>query len=119
MAEVSGLTKEDEQQVQAKQGEFIKSASSIGDLQLAGEVLKGIIEPFAKAQETVAIEGTKKAQIDVDVKKKFHLGIFGMGILAFALAGAGLFLGDHGLAGQIVVAVLGFLGGYGFGKNAE
>ncbi|APG27076.1 hypothetical protein A7E78_04035 [Syntrophotalea acetylenivorans] len=81
------------------------------------ELLKGVTEPLAKSQEIAQKEETKRAEILGKVTSRFLGYIFAVAVLVVLLAAVALFKGEVQLTEKIVIALLGFLGGFGFGRG--
>jgi len=80
-------------------------------------LFKGVIEPIARSQEIAQTEETKRAQIGADIASKFLRYFFGIAFTILIIAVIALFLGKDQLTEKIVFGVIGFIGGYAFGKG--
>ncbi|WP_027714111.1 hypothetical protein [Desulfuromonas sp. TF] len=81
------------------------------------DLLKGVTEPLAKSQDIAQQEATKRAEILGRVTSKFLMYVFSVAVLVVLLAGMALFKGEVQLTEKIIIALLGFLGGFGFGRG--
>ena len=89
------------------------------EVQSIAGLLRGLVEPFAKSQEFAEAEKTKRAQIEASTTTSFLRYSFGLAAVILAIAIAALFLGKDQMAEKIIFAVVGFLGGFAFGKGAK
>ena len=98
------------------EAEVIPSASADVEFINFTEAMKGLVEPFAKSQETSQIEATKRVEIISKLASRLFLKIFVIGVLVIILAGIALFRGNIQLTEKIIIALFAFLGGMGFGR---
>ena len=82
-------------------------------------LFRGIIDPIAKSQEFAESEKTKRADIEARITATFLRYSFCLAAAILAIAVAALFLGKDQLSEKIVFAVIGFMGGFAFGKSAQ
>ena len=94
-----------------------KEASS--EVEAFASLIKSISEPIANSQVIVAQETTKQTQIVANTTKSLFRGLIGVAFAVVILAGLALFKGETQLTEKIVIALLGFLGGFGVGKSAS
>ena len=83
------------------------------------EVMQGITQPIAEAQETAAKEATERARVPASTVRVLIIGAYIVGALIIGLAAYALYLGDSNMAEKVIVALLAFLGGFGLGKGAN
>jgi hypothetical protein len=81
--------------------------------------VKGFVEPLAKSQEVAEIEKTKRTQIEANVASAVLRYSFGLAGVLVLVATVALFLGKDPFAEKIIFAVIGFVGGFAFGKSAR
>ncbi len=86
------------------------------ELQALGAVIKGLVEPFADSQKTTEFEKTKRTQIEADTSRTMLRYSFGLAFFLVIVAVVALALGKDQLTEKIIFAVVGFIGGFGFGK---
>ncbi len=82
------------------------------------EMVQGAVEPFAESQKKVAIETTKQTEIIAKEKTKMFWGICFLSALVIILAGIALFLGKDQITEKVIIAVVSFMGGLGFGRHS-
>jgi len=99
------------------QGELIPKGDAEKETAALTELLRGITDPLAKSQEIAQKEETKRAEIMGKVATRFITYVFGVAVLVVFLAAAALWKGEIQLTEKIVFALLGFLGGFGFGRG--
>ncbi|MCS4502599.1 hypothetical protein NYO91_00765 [Arhodomonas aquaeolei] len=83
------------------------------------QVMQGITQPIADAQETAAKEATERAKVTASTVRILIIGAYVVGALIIGLAAYALALGDSDMAEKVIVALLAFLGGFGLGKGAN
>ena len=83
------------------------------------DILKIVVDPIAKNQEAARKEETKRTEIASRITSRFFAYVFGIALLVLILAGIALLRGEPQLAQTIVVALLSFLGGFGFGRGTS
>ena len=81
-------------------------------------MIKEAVTPFAESQSVVAQEATKQTEIVARVRLKMFLGICGLVALIIILAGIALYLGKADITEKVLIAIVSFLGGLGFGKQS-
>lgn len=89
------------------------------DVEAFAGLIKSISEPIANSQVVVAQETTKQTQIIANTTKSLFRGLIGVAFAVVVLAGIALFKGEAQLTEKIVIALLGFLGGFGVGKSSS
>ena len=89
------------------------------DVQAIAGLFQGLVTPIAKSQEYAEAEKTKRVQIEANTTTSFLRYSFGLATIILAIAVAALFLGKDQLSEKIIFAVVGFIGGFAFGKGAH
>lgn len=82
-------------------------------------LFKGLVEPFARSQETAESEKTKRTQIEATTTTSFLRYSFSLATVILAIAAFALYQGKDQLTEKIIFAVVGFIGGFAFGKSAK
>lgn len=98
----------------ASEGEVVHPSGG-QDVTVIKELVDAFAVPFVKGQE----EETKRAQIMASVLEKFLGYVAFAVVLIIVLAGIALFLGEKQLTKDIVLALIAFLGGFGFGRGTS
>lgn len=98
----------------AAEGEVVHSSGG-QDISGIKELVDAFAVPFVKGQE----EETKRAKIMASVLEKFLGYVAFAVVLIIILAGIALFLGEKQLTKDIVLALIAFLGGFGFGRGTS
>lgn len=98
------------------EGEVVEKESFEQDFQGVTELLRGVVEPLAKAQEVGELEVTKRAELVAGLGTKIVIGIVVVASGALILAGYALENNNSELAEKIVIGLFAFLGGLGLGK---
>jgi hypothetical protein len=101
------------------EGRAVAADSDNGQVANLAAIIQAAVTPFAQSQETVARETTRQAQIIANSKTVVVKWIGAIAILVLVLAGCALFLGKDQLTEKVIVAILGFLGGVGYGKSTS
>jgi len=89
------------------------------EVSAVSEIIKGAVEPFAESQKIVAIEGTKQTEIIAKAKTKMFWGICVLAALIIFLAAFALYLDKDQITEKVLIAIVSFLGGLGFGKQVN
>ena len=89
------------------------------EVQAIASLIKGFVEPIARSQEVAEIEKTKRTQIEANVSSLILRYSFGLAGALVVIAALALFLGKDQLTEKIIFAVVGFIGGFAFGKGAR
>jgi|SRR6266446_8612668 len=89
------------------------------EVQALEHLFKGLMEPYARSQETAQVEETKRVEIEANttryfLKYCFWIVSFILGISAFAL-----YLGKEQLTEKIVIAVISFIAGFGIARGTK
>jgi DMSO reductase anchor subunit len=79
--------------------------------------IQEIVKPFAKAQETQAVENTKQLTIRARLATLTQWHTFTLAASVVILAGIAIATQQSSLAEKIVIALLSFMGGYGYAKS--
>ncbi len=103
---------------QKSKAELVEEETS-SDVEAFAGLIKNISEPIANSQIIVAQEATKQAQIVADTTKSLFRGLIGVAFAVVIIAGIALFKDETQLTEKIVIALLGFLGGFGVGKSVN
>lgn len=93
--------------------------SELVEVSAVSEIIKGAVEPFAESQKVIAIESTKQTEIIVNAKTKMFWGICGLVTLIIVLAAFALYLDKDQVTEKIIIAIVSFIGGLGFGKQSN
>lgn len=104
-------------QVISPQSPVVQDGAPV-EVQAIASLVKGFVEPFARSQETAETEKTKRAQIEANVASTVLRYSFGLAGVLVVIAALALALGKDQLTEKIVFAVVGFMGGFAFGKTA-
>jgi choline-glycine betaine transporter len=104
--------------IPSPQSPVVQSGAPVEVQAIAG-LFRGLIEPIAHAQETAETEKTKRAQIEANTASTFLRYSFGLAAALVAIAIMALFMGKDQLTEKISFAVIGFLGGFAFGKTSQ
>lgn len=80
------------------------------------EAFKGAITPLAESQKYIAQETTRQTEIISDAKLKMFWGVCVLVTLIIALAAFALYLNKDDITEKVLIAIVSFLGGLGFGK---
>lgn len=94
-----------------------KHSSDVVEMSALSELIKGAVTPFAESQTVAAQEATKQTEIIASTKLKMFWGVCVLAAFIILLAGYALFLGKDGITEKVLIAVVSFLGGLGFGKQ--
>ena len=105
------------QQVVSPQSPVVQDGAPV-EVQAIASLIKGFIEPLARSQETAETEKTKRVQIEASTARTVLRYSFGLAGFLVVVAIIALFLGKDQLTEKIVFAVIGFIGGFAFGKTA-
>jgi hypothetical protein len=99
----------------------VKQAQGMADEGVEGlaHVVRAVVEPLARSQEGVAKEATKQTEILARSYSKVFIGILILAGLVILLAGVALFLGKEQVTEKVLIALVGFLGGLGFGRTVR
>ncbi|MAI20792.1 MAG: hypothetical protein CMF28_06180 [Kiritimatiellaceae bacterium] len=89
------------------------------EVSAVSEIIKGAVEPFAKSQEVAAKETTEQTKIIVKGKTHMFWGMCGLAVLIVVVSGIALFLDKEDVTEKIIIALVSFLGGLGFGKQTN
>lgn len=89
------------------------------DVQAIAGLLQGLVLPIAKSQEYAEAEKTKRVQIEANTTTSLLRYSFGLAATILAIAVLALVLGKDQLAEKVIFAVVGFVGGFAFGKSAQ
>lgn len=89
------------------------------DVSSLAEVVQGAVEPFAESQKVVAQETTRQTEIIARETTKKFWGMCFLASLIIALAGCALFLGKEQITEKVLIAIVSFLGGLGFGRQTS
>lgn len=92
--------------------------SQLVEISTLAEMVQSAVGPFAEAQKVVAVEATKQTEIIVLAKTKMFWGICGIVAGIIILAGMALFLEKEQITEKIIIAIVSFLGGLGFGRQS-
>ena len=103
----------------APQSAIVQGGGEPVDIQAVAGLFRGLIEPFAKSQEFAESEKTKRVQIEAATLTSFLRYSFGLAAMILAIAVVALFLGKDQFAEKVVFAVIGFVGGFAFGKGSQ
>lgn len=87
-------------------------------LSALSDLVKSAVTPFAESQTVVAQETTKQTEIIAGTKLKMFWGLCGLVALIIGLAVYALYLGKGDITEKVIIAIVSFLGGLGFGKQA-
>ncbi|EGQ9892841.1 TPA: hypothetical protein RUZ63_003588 [Vibrio cholerae] len=82
-------------------------------------LIKNISTPITESQIIVAKETTRQTEIIAKTTKSLFMGLIGIAFTIVLLAGFALFKGETQLTEKIIIALIGFLGGFGAGKSAS
>lgn len=93
--------------------------NSHSEVEAFAGLIRSLSEPIANSQVVVAQETTKQTKIVADTTKSLFKGLIGIAFSVVVLAGLALYQGEVQLTEKIVIALLGFLGGFGVGKSAS
>ncbi len=104
-------------QVVSPQSPVVQDGAPV-EVQAIASLVKGFIEPLARSQETAENEKTKRAQIEANTARIVLGYSFSLAGLLVVVSIIALFLGKDQLTEKIVFAVVGFIGGFAFGKTA-
>lgn len=88
------------------------------DVQAIAGLLQGLVQPIAKSQEYAESEKTKRVQIEANTTTSLLRYSFGLAGVILIIAVVALFLGKDQLAEKVIFAVVGFVGGFAFGKTS-
>jgi hypothetical protein len=91
--------------------------SEVVDMASIGEMFRGVVEPLAEGQKAAAIERTKQTEIISKERTKKFWGACAIAGAVVVIAAIALYLGKDQLTEKILIAIVSFLGGIGFGKN--
>ena len=89
------------------------------EVQAIAGLFRGLVEPIAKSQEFAEAEKTKRAQIEAGTTTSFLRYSFGLAAVILAISVVAMFLGKDQMAEKIIFGVVGFIGGFAFGKGAK
>jgi len=96
--------------------EVLKEQNS--EVEALSGLLKNITEPMANSQVVAAKEATKQTKIIADTTRTVFRGLIGVAFAVIILAGVALVMKETQVTEKIVIALLGFLGGFGLGKSS-
>ncbi|MDF2156096.1 hypothetical protein [Vibrio sp. CAU 1672] len=82
-------------------------------------LIKNISQPITESQIIVAKETTKQTEIIAKTTTSLFMGLIGIAFTIVVLAGLALYKGETQLTEKIIIALIGFLGGFGVGKSAS
>lgn len=91
--------------------------STSNEIAAFSELIKGVVEPFTESQKVVAIETTKQTEITSKSRTKMFYGVCVLVTLIIVLAGIALLRGKDQITEKIIIAIVSFLGGIGFGTK--
>ena len=89
------------------------------EIQQISMLIGGLVEPFARSQEFAETEKTKRIEIEANTSKSLLRYSFGLAVFILCIAILSLFLGKDQLAEKIIFSVIGFVGGFAFGKGSQ
>ena len=89
------------------------------EVQAIAGLIRGLVEPLARSQEFAESEKTKRVQIEARITSSFLRYSFGLATVILCISVAALFLDKDQLAEKIIFAVVGFIGGFAFGKSSK
>ena len=89
------------------------------EISTLADMIQSAVEPFADSQKTVAKETTKQTEIVAKEKTKMFWGLCFLATLVLILAGIALFLNKEQITEKVIIAVVSFMGGLGFGKKSN
>ena len=81
-------------------------------------IAQAVVTPYMQVQETAEKEETKRESIRAEVTGKLINRVFYIGLAVLVIAGMALFKGDSRITESIVIALVAFLGGVGFGRTS-
>lgn len=96
-----------------------KHSTDVVEMSALSELVKNAVTPFAESQTVVAQETTKQTEIIANTKLRMFWGVCVLAALILLLAGYSLSLGKDAIAEKVLIAVVSFLGGLGFGKQVS
>ena len=99
-------------------GELVEHGEQ-SDVEAFAGLIRSLSEPLANSQVVTAQEATKQTQIMADTARSLFRGLIGIALSVVFLAAAALYSGEVQLTEKIVIALLGFLGGFGVGKGVK
>ncbi|MFI2810947.1 hypothetical protein [Microbulbifer sp. JSM ZJ756] len=100
------------------EGEVVAS-NNHEEVEAFAGLIRSLAEPITTSQIEVAKETTKQTQIISGITKSLLRGVFGIAFSIVLIAAFALFKGEAQLAEKVIFALLGFLGGFGFGKSSN
>lgn len=104
-------------QVVSPQSPVVQGGAPV-EVQAIAALVQGFVEPLARSQETAETEKTKRTQIEAKISATLLHYSFGLAGVLVIIAALALFLGKDQLTEKIIFAVVGFMGGFAFGKAA-
>ncbi|MCG7968581.1 MAG: hypothetical protein JAY63_18495 [Candidatus Thiodiazotropha taylori] len=97
------------------EGELVQNQPSADAEALAG-LVRSISEPIAEAQTIAAKEATKQNEIAAKTNKTVFLGLVAVALSVVLVSVLALYEGQTQLKEKILMALVGFMGGFGVGK---
>ena len=95
----------------------VDHSKDVVEISALSEIIKGAVTPFAESQAVAAREGTKQTEIIAGAKLRMFWGVCFLATLIILLAGYALSLGKDSITEKVLIAIVSFLGGLGFGKQ--
>ncbi len=89
------------------------------EISTLADMVQSAVEPFADSQKIVARETTKQTEIIAKEKTKMFWGLCFLATLVLVLAGIALFLDKEQITEKVIIAIVSFMGGLGFGKKSS
>lgn len=89
------------------------------DVQAIAGLLQGLVQPIAKSQEYAEAEKTRRVQIEANTTTSLLRYSFGLAVVILCIAALALVLDKDQLAEKVIFAVVGFVGGFAFGKSSQ
>ena len=89
------------------------------EAQVFKEAIGAFIEPLADAEKVKATEETKRFTIWVGLIRESFRWVYLLAFAIFSLVPFAYLNGDKEFAEKIIYALLGFVGGFGFGSRAR
>ena len=87
------------------------------EINALSQLIQSVVQPLSDSQSTAAKEATKQTKIIVENKLKMFWGVCGLIVLIILLSALALFLDKSEITQNIIIAIVSFLGGLGFGKQ--